>query len=214
MIFLILVKYLFFKKEHWGLNDDKCLEKNKDNFNLIAYELESTKNKFFILENIKIKLLGKDEFLKSIQVYKNILNFFKDLALKLNNDDISVLFDIIKIIDFNIDSLIDKNRTNKNMIKFYKNSIMTTLKSLEKNRNFEFLYLCILLIISRMRDDIDNYNNKLNKVPCNESNNNLLLENKEKEKKNLNNIFSNYNIKIEKVNSINNQEVKEGKSEM
>jgi len=46
---------------------------------------------------------------------------------------------------------------------------MTTLKSLEKNRNFEFLYLCILLIISRMRDDIDKFNENLTRMASNKS---------------------------------------------
>lgn len=46
---------------------------------------------------------------------------------------------------------------------------MTTLKSMEKNRNFEFLYLCILLIISRMRDDIDKFNENFIRMASNNS---------------------------------------------
>jgi len=88
---------------------------------------------------------------------------------KINSEEASVLLDIIKLIDYNIDSIIDKIKTKKSIIKFYKNSIMTTLKSLEKNRNFEFLYLCILLIISRMRDDIDNFNENLIRMASNKS---------------------------------------------
>ncbi len=91
------------------------------------------------------------------------------MFFKINIEEASVLLDIIKLIDYNIDLIIDKVKTRKNMIKFYKNSIMTILKSIEKNRNFEFLYLCILLIISRMRDDIDKYNENYTRMPSNKS---------------------------------------------
>ena len=98
-----------------------------------------------ILENLNIKLISKNHFYASI---KNLLDSMK------NNSEIVFLSDILNSINYNLNSIIEPSNMSEILTKFYRNSIMTIIRTLEKHRNYEFLYISILLITSRICDDI------------------------------------------------------------
>ncbi len=60
---LKMILYIEYLGVDVNLNDEK-----KINYNINIYELESNRNKFYFLENIKIRLLSNDYFIQSIKV--------------------------------------------------------------------------------------------------------------------------------------------------
>jgi hypothetical protein len=71
----------------------------------------------------------------------------------MNNSETFYLIDILNIINYNINSILDTSYSQETTIKQYKNSIMCIIKTLETNKNWEYLYICILLISSRICDE-------------------------------------------------------------
>lgn len=71
----------------------------------------------------------------------------------MNNTEVLYLIDILNLINYNINSILDPQNNIDIVIKHHKNSIVTTIRTLEKNKHWEYLYICILLISSRICDD-------------------------------------------------------------
>jgi hypothetical protein len=110
---------------------------------LTIHQLKNLKDSF-ILENLKIKLLSKDHFFASV-------NF---LLQSMNHSEVTHLLDILDMINYNINSIIDPANSSELLVKHYKLAIVSTIKALERNKNYEYLYICILLITSRLFDNV------------------------------------------------------------
>jgi hypothetical protein len=71
----------------------------------------------------------------------------------MNSSDAFYLVDIINLINYNINSICEQKEIGL-ITKHHKNAIMSIIKTLEKKKHFEYLYICILLITSRICEDI------------------------------------------------------------
>ena len=84
----------------------------------------------------------------------------------MNNTEAFYLIDILNLINYNIDSMAMLKEKKSLLIKHYKNAIITIIKTLERKKQFEYLYICILLITSRICEDIvKNYLTKPEDIP-------------------------------------------------
>jgi hypothetical protein len=71
----------------------------------------------------------------------------------MNSSDSFYLIDIINLINYNINSICEQREIGL-ITKHHKNAIMTVIKTLEKKKYFEYLYICILMITSRICEGI------------------------------------------------------------
>jgi hypothetical protein len=71
----------------------------------------------------------------------------------MNNSDAFYLIDILNLINFNLNSICEQRQSHM-MTRHFKNAIMTIIKTLENKKHFEYLYICILLITSKICENI------------------------------------------------------------
>jgi hypothetical protein len=71
----------------------------------------------------------------------------------MNSSDSFYLIDILNLINFNLDCICEQKHSPM-IVKHFKNSIMGIIKTLEAKKHFEYMYICILLITSRICESI------------------------------------------------------------
>jgi hypothetical protein len=71
----------------------------------------------------------------------------------MNSSEAFYLIDILNLINFNLNCICEQ-KNSVVMVKHFKNAIMTIIKTLEAKKHFEYLYICILLITSKICESI------------------------------------------------------------
>ena len=125
-------------------------------------ETENKKNPSEKLTNDKavIYKLTKESF----QIYLDKIKEKKNIPYEM----IFILVDILQQIKFYLKEIV--NQASTNLIRLYRDSIITILVTLESNLHFEFLFLCIIPLSELIYKDIEKSNykisyNNLNKSP-------------------------------------------------
>ena len=91
-----------------------------------------------IIKRIKIKPLSSEAFYKSIS----------SLLESIDDEETTVLVDTLNIINYNINHLIEQK--SEFLISFQKKSLLTLFKTLEIKKKYEYLFLCVTVIASRI----------------------------------------------------------------
>src|SRR4051812_47617049 len=71
----------------------------------------------------------------------------------MNSSESFYLIDILNLINFNLDCICEQKQSPM-LVKYFKNAIINIIKTLEGKKHFEYLYICILLITSRICENI------------------------------------------------------------
>ena len=132
----------------------------------LLYNVKNNEYQMRIIKRIKIKPLSSEAFYKSIS----------SLLESIDDEETTVLVDTLNIINYNINHLIEQK--SEFLISFQKKSLLTLFKTLEIKKKYEYLFLCVTVIASRIFYDCINVYNKGNST-------NVNMINEFKERKNI-----------------------------
>ena len=166
----------------------------------IFYDINNCEFKMNILNKFEIHIFSKETLY-------NIISSIKD---KSNYSDISVLMCLLKQINYNINLILyEKNYV---LINLYRQDLLNLLINLEKKKNYEYLFICIVVIIKRIySDNIDSHlNNSLDDKKSNNGDDNISRNSKENFKK----VKSNSLINDPSFSNISDSPTKVNNSEM
>ena len=108
----------------------------------IFYNVKNLENEMKILNNLKIQIFSKES------LYDSLLN--------IKDDDLNkkILLDLLEQIKNNFEKL--KYQKYQVLLKFYKQKVLTILKTLEKKKEYEYLFIIVVEISKIMFSDIIN----------------------------------------------------------
>ena len=136
-------------------------ERSGSTISLVFLDIFQEKN--YILENLEVKVLCKDKFF-------SIINNF---LINMNNNASKNLLEILNTINFFINSILEIFNSplcSPMIFKHFANNILKILITLEKSKYFSYLYIAVLLITTRLCDNLIDY--KLKSKNTNEQNDN------------------------------------------
>ena len=166
----------------------------------IFYDINNYEFKMNILNKFEIHIFSKETLY-------NIISSIKD---KSNYSDISVLICLLKQINYNINLILyEKNYV---LINLYRQDLLNLLINLEKKKHYEYLFICIVVIIKRIySDNIDSHlNNSLDDKKSNNGDDNISRNSKD----NLKKVKSNSLINDPSLSNISDSPTKVNNSEM
>lgn len=149
--------------------NDKHKKKDSSLTSIYLIELDYFKERNFIVENLEVRIFSKEKF----------FNHINELLIKLNSSSSIDLLEILNLINFFINSIIEVYNfpiaSSPLILKHYANNILKVLITLEQKKYFTYLYITVLLITSRLCDNListkrinsqlneyENYNNSYN----------------------------------------------------
>ena len=113
----------------------------------LFYDINNYEFKMNILNKLEIHIFSKETL-------NNLINSIID---KNNCSELSVLICLLKQINYNINLILHEK--NYVLINLYRQDLLNLLINLEKKKNYEYLFICIVVIIKRIYSDIiDSYN--------------------------------------------------------
>ena len=121
----------------------------------LLYNVKNNEYQMRIIKRIKIKPLSSEAFYKSIS----------SLLESIDDEETTVLVDTLNIMNYNINHLIEQK--SEFLISFQKKSLLTLFKTLEIKKKYEYLFLCVTVIASRIFYDYINVYNKGNSTNVN-----------------------------------------------
>lgn len=116
---------------------------------ILVYNVKNKEYEMKIIKRIKIRPLTSEAFYKSIS----------SLLESIDDEETNVFVDTLNIINYNINYLLEQK--SNFLITFQKKSLLTLFKTLEIKKKYEYLFLCVTVIASRIFYDY---------IGCNTSN--------------------------------------------